>query len=294
MNIIKSVRAAKNSDFQSDFAISFLTIHLYIFKNKILWCFDFILALKSAFKLCYEKFPPALPGGKKPTWILSFPHIYLPLSWMVVCSICTAQLSSGCPHLMRMDEDVKQRGLHCTDCPPQAAESPVCTPRLTQQLQGEHKHILCFGSEKQWFQLQIKQKQKTSWESPITYYIPLNYILSTKEINRSRKDNEKKSCCCSSKVFIVPRFLWFPLSLSVMYSESTELLPSGARVPNRQANPAGSELVATITASCSGTGMDIRAGSKLKSKLKGSGRLMQLCPHGHVHLNHLELPWALC
>lgn len=36
---------------------------------------------------------------------------------------------------------VMLRGLHSTDCPPQAAEHPVCTLRLTQQLQGEHKHI---------------------------------------------------------------------------------------------------------------------------------------------------------
>lgn len=122
----------------------------------------------------------------------------------------------------------------------------------------------------------------------------LNYILSTKKNTRSRKDNEeKKRCWYSSKVLTVPRLLWFPLILRMMYSESKQLLPSGVRAPNRQANPAGSELVATTTASCSGTAMDIKAGSKLKSKQKGPGRLMQLCPHGHEHLNHLELPWAL-
>lgn len=99
------MRAAKSSDFQSNSAIINWTIHLYTFKNKILWCFDFILALKSASKLWYEKLPPSLARWKEVTWILSFPYIYLPMSCLVVCSICTAQLSSGCPDLSGMDED---------------------------------------------------------------------------------------------------------------------------------------------------------------------------------------------
>lgn len=97
--------SSKEQWFPSNSAIINWTIHLYTFKNKILWCFVFILALKSVSKLWYEKSFPVLPGGKKTTWILSFLYIYMPLSCLVVCSICTVQLSSGCPDLSRRDGD---------------------------------------------------------------------------------------------------------------------------------------------------------------------------------------------
>lgn len=170
-------------------------MHLYTFKNKILWCFDFILSLKSASKLWYEKSPPqVLPGGKKPHELYLF-HTFTflcPAWWYAVfAQPSSAQATQTWMGWMSMK--VNLRGLHSTDCPPQAAEHSVCTPRLTQQLHGEQKHILCSGSEKRWFHLQIKQNQKKSWTSHLTYYISLNYILWTKEINKSRKDNEKKT-----------------------------------------------------------------------------------------------------
>lgn len=127
---------------------------------------------------------------------LSFPYIYLPTSCLVAHRICTAQLSSGCPDLMRMDQAVGR----AEGSTPHRLPTPGCRePRLhswgwDSNYQRNAKDMLCFGLEDGGFHVQLKQKKKRYWESPIPNYIPLNYILSNnkKKLTETEKRTKRK------------------------------------------------------------------------------------------------------
>lgn len=251
----------------------------------------FIVTLKPACKLCYEKSPSSCQVEKSHVWSLSFPYIHCtcPAWWHAgFAQPSSAQAALICWRWIRLWGQM--RSLHGTDCPRQVAESPVCTPEAeTAIMRGMEKHpTIWFRRGRISCAAQAKKEEVLRATSNLLHPSELQPLQQ--KVNRNREKKKKNPFTILLNVFIVLRFLWFPLHAPGMHYESTELLPSGARVPDRPAHQTGSPSGCHHGAALGQTsGQAPNPGPRWGTL----GRLVELGLRGGLDLSYLEFSLAL-
>lgn len=155
----------------------------------------FILTLKLASQLCYEKSAPHLAKWKKAMCVVYLFHTFTfprPAWWHAGF----AQASSAQAAMIwwgRIRLRVEPRDLHCTDCPPQAAESPVCTPEAeTAITRGMQRHpVFCIRRGRISCAAQAKKEEVLRVTNNLLHPSELNPLQQQQKKNRNREKKKK-------------------------------------------------------------------------------------------------------